>query len=339
MSSLSRPKVVLLHELDRPSLELLSRHCGITGPFDDTSDGVRRTLAEIADTDGILCSYSDTIDKEMISRAAKLRVLSCISETSSKIDIEAATKAGVYVTLTTGTLSESVADFTWLLILAAARQLFDLDRYIRQTGWTKVAPPDFLGVDVHSKTLGLIGLGRIGREVARRAMGFKMRCIYYDVVRAPREVEDEVRATYASMDQLLGESDIVSIHTSLTKETYHLIDASKIALMKKSAIVVNTARGAIIDESALINALSRGDIAVAALDVFEEEPLSPSHPIVKLRNVILTPHQASSTIETRAKTYELAVQNLLSVLAGERPRNLANPAVEQIRPLTELKIL
>jgi glyoxylate reductase len=267
---------------------------------------------------GLICQITDTIDDEVLASEPGLKVVSNIAVGYNNIDVQAARRRGVVVTNTPDVLTETTADFAWALLMAAARRVVEADAYARSGQW-KAWKWDLLwGLDVHGKTLGIVGFGRIGRAVARRALGFDMRVLYSDAVRADAGVERELRATYVDRDRLFRESDFVSLHTPLLPETRHLIDERTLRSMKKSAVLVNAARGPIVDEAALVRALTERWIAAAGLDVFEEEP--KIHPgLLTLTNVVLAPHIASASFDTRLAMATLAVRNCLAVLDGKPP--------------------
>ena len=230
------------------------------------------------------------------------------------------------MTNTPGAMDDTTADFAWCLILATARRLPEADRLVRSGRWTRWRFMDFLGHDIYGKTIGICGFGRIGRGVARRAMGFSMKVLYASRSRAPDSVEQEFRASYVDKHTLLRESDVVTLHLPLFAETRHYIGAGELALMKKTAILVNAARGPVVDEKALVKALKAGRIAGAGLDVYENEPkLAPG--LAKLPNTVLAPHMASASIETRLRMSNMAVANCIAGLTGQRPPNLLNPDV------------
>jgi glyoxylate reductase len=268
--------------------------------------------------EGLICHIISTIDEEILGASPSLKVVSNVAVGYNNIDLAAARLHGVVVTNTPDVLTETTADFAWALLMAAARRVVDADHYARSGQW-KAWKWDLLwGQDVHGKTLGVLGFGRIGRAVARRAGGFGMRILYHDALRADGAAERELRASYVDRDTLLRESDFVSVHTPLMPETRHLIDETALRVMKKTAILVNAARGPIVDEAALVRALGEGWIAGAGLDVFEEEP--KIHPgLLPLRNVVLAPHIASASHDTRLGMATLAVRNCLAVLEGQAP--------------------
>ena len=234
----------------------------------------------------------------------------------NNIDVAAAQRRGVTITNTPDVLTETTADFAWALLMGAARRVVEADRYARSGEWTTWKWDLLWGMDIYGKTLGVLGFGRIGRAVARRALGFNMRVLYHDPVRSSPEMERELKATYVDRDTLLRESDFVSLHVLLSAETRHLIDERALRTMKKTAVLVNAARGPIVDEAALVRALSERWIAAAGLDVFEEEP--KIHPgLLPLTNVVMAPHIASASLDTRIAMSTLAVKNCLAVLDGK----------------------
>jgi len=249
------------------------------------------------------------------------------------IDVAEATQRGIYVTNTPGVLTETTADYAFTLLMVTARRIVEADKWVRAGHWNvSWGPMMFLGGDIHGKTLGIIGLGRIGTEVARRATGFEMKVIYNDQVRNP-ELEQTLMLQYMELERLLQEADFVSLHVPLTKETHHLIGEKELNLMKKTAYLINTSRGPVIDEEALFRVLSEGIIAGAGLDVFVEEPISRDNPLLALENVTLSPHIASASIETRTKMAEMAVTNMIEFFEGHTPPNLVNLEVLKIKPL------
>jgi glyoxylate reductase len=247
--------------------------------------------------------------------------------------IEEATKRGIRVTNTPGVLTETTADCAFTLLMAISRRIVEADRFIREKKWVHAwGPKMFIGSDIHGKTLGIIGLGRIGTAMVSRASGFNMRVIYYDPYRN-KEKEKTLGIDYKPLDDVLEESDFVSIHVPLTPETHHLFGEEEFKRMKASAFLVNTSRGPVVDEKALFKALKIGWIRGAGIDVHEKEPIEQDNPLLELDNVILTPHIASGSVETRTKMAVIAASNLVAVLKGEEPPNLVNPEVKKIKPL------
>jgi len=275
-------------------------------------------VSRLKGKDGLICHIISTIDEEVLASAPTLKVVANVAVGYNNIDVAAARRRGVIVTNTPDVLTETTADFAWTLLMATARRVVEADHYARSGRWTAWKWDLLWGADVHGTTLGIVGFGRIGRAVARRALGFNMRVLYHDAVRADAAVERELSATATDLETLLREADFVTLHTNLTPETRHLIGERTLRLMRKSAIVVNAARGPIVDEAALAQALREGWIAGAGLDVFEEEPRI--HPdLLPLQNVVLAPHIASASRDTRIAMATLAVRNCVAVLEGKAP--------------------
>jgi len=274
-------------------------------------------LARLRGKQGLICQITDAIDDEVLATQG-LQVVSNVAVGYNNVDVAAARRRGVVVTNTPDVLTETTADFAWALLMAAARKVVDADRYVRSGEWKSWRWDLLWGLDVHGKTIGVLGFGRIGRAVARRARGFGMRVLYHDAVRATHDAERELEATYVDRPTLLRESDFVTLHVLLSAETRHLIDEASLRSMKKTAVLVNAARGPIVDEAALSRALGEGWIAAAGLDVFEEEPTV--HPgLLPLTNVVMSPHIASASFDTRLAMSTLAVKNCLAVLEGKPP--------------------
>jgi len=335
---LARPKVYVTRKLPSPGLEIVSEVCDVVLHEDDQPPSREEIIRNIVDKDGILCLLTDKMDSVVMDAAPKLKVISSVSVGYDHIDVAAATKRGIYVTYTPGVLTEATADFTWTLMMSIARRLCEADRYVRAGRWKiSWSPTMMLGEDVYGRTLGIIGLGRIGAAMAKRARGFNMKVLYYDIQRPPSEKEAEFGVQYAPLEELLKQSDFISIHIPLMKETYHFIDEEKLKMMKPTALFINTSRGPIVDQKALAKALNEGWIAGAALDVFEKEPIDMNDPLLKLENVILALHIASATKQSRSKMAELAAKNLVAVLKGEEPLHLVNSEVMKIRPLSQVK--
>ncbi len=275
-------------------------------------------VSRLKGKDGLICHIISTIDEEVLASAPTLKVVANVAVGYNNIDVAAARRRGVIVTNTPDVLTETTADFAWTLLMATARRVVEADHYARSGRWTAWKWDLLWGADVHGTTLGIVGFGRIGRAVARRALGFNMRVLYHDAVRADAAVERELSATATDLETLLREADFVTLHTNLTPETRHLIGERTLRLMRKSAIVVNAARGPIVDEAALARALREGWIAGAGLDVFEGEPRI--HPdLLPLQNVVLAPHIASASRDTRIAMATLAVRNCVAVLEGKAP--------------------
>ena len=313
------PKSVLISNvLPREAVQMIPKEIAVE--LNDTDQPLPKAelIRRLEGKAGLICHIISTIDDEVLAAAPGLKVVSNVAVGFNNIDVAAARKRGVVVTNTPDVLTETTADFAWALLMAAARRVVEADHFARSGQWTRWQWDLLWGNDVHGKTLGIIGFGRIGRAVARRALGFGMRVLYHDAMRADAGAERELKAAYAEPDVVLRESDFVSLHTLFIPETRHLINERALRLMKKTAILVNAARGPIVDEAALVKALTEGWIAGAGLDVFEEEP--KIHPgLLPLKNVVLAPHIASASLDTRLAMATLAVRNCLAVLDGKPP--------------------
>jgi glyoxylate reductase len=311
------PRVLVTRRLPAPARARLASRCRLD--VHDRSAELPRPdlLRRVRDCDGLLCLLTDRVDAELLAAAPRLRAVSTFSVGYDHIDLKACASRGVAVTNTPGVLTETVADFTWALLLAAARRVVEGDHWIRRGryhGWDTLL---LLGADVHHKTLGLAGFGRIGQAVARRARGFSMKVLYHDVRPAPQDVERECGAFRVPLAELLACSDFVSVHAALDAGSRHLIGEPELAGMKPGAFLINTSRGAVVDEKALVRALESGRLGGAALDVFEREPLL--EPGLRRRpNALLQPHLASATEETRGRMAEMAADGLLDSLEGRR---------------------
>jgi glyoxylate reductase len=322
-----RPRVYVARRLPDPALTLLREHADITVWGTDEVPPPRDVLLrESAPSDGLISLLTDKVDGAFLDACPKLKGVSNYAVGFDNIDVEAATARGVVITNTPGVLTETTADFAFTLLMAAARRVVEADRYTREGRWKSWMPMLFLGQDIHHATLGLVGLGRIGAAVAKRGRGFDMTVLYHDVIRR-EDLERDLGIAHTTLDDLLRRSDFVSVHTPLTAQTRHLIGAAQFRLMKKTAILVNSARGPIVDQDALVDALRSGTIAGAGLDVFELEPIAADHPLLKLDNVTVAPHIASASVETRTKMALMAAEGLLAVLDGRRPSNFVNPDV------------
>lgn len=315
--AMERPRVLVTRRLPAPCRELLDARFDLDVHDRATAIPRRELLRRIEDKDGLLCLLTDRVDRELLEAAPRLKAVSTYSVGYDHVDVEACAQRNIPVTHTPGVLTETVADFTLALLLSAARRVVEGDGWMRRGRYKGWDPMLLLGVDVHGKTLGLVGLGRIGQAVARRAKGFAMRVLYHDTRPAPPEVEAELGARRVPFDELLAESDFVSLHTVLDAGTRHLIGREELGKMKPSAVLVNTARGPIVDEKALVAALKDGRLRGAALDVFEREPLLEPG-LRGRRNAVLAPHLASATEETRRKMAVMAAEGLTDSLEGRR---------------------
>jgi glyoxylate reductase len=281
--------------------------------------------AQLRDADGLVCLLTDTIDEPLLAEAPRLRIVANVAVGYDNIDVAAASRRRIVVTNTPGVLTETTADFTWALLLATARRVAEADAFTRAGKFTEWGLMLLLGGDVHGKTLGILGLGRIGRAVTRRAQGFAMRVLYHDAVR-DLEAERDLGVVYRERDALLREADFVTLHVPLLPETHHYIDERALRLMKPTAYLVNAARGPVVHEAALVRALREGWIAGAGLDVYEEEPrVDPG--LLECPNAVLAPHIASASRETRLRMTTMAVEDALAVLDGRRPAHPVNPEV------------
>lgn len=282
-------------------------------------------LDKIRDVEGLLCPGTLTIDKEILEAAPRLRVVSNVAVGYSNLDVETLNAMRIPIGYTPTVLTETTADLTLALILASARRIVEADSYVKQGKWVNVGQTDLFGVDVNNTTLGIVGLGRIGSQVAKRARAFNMRVLYYDVVRR-EDLEQLLGVEYvANLPELLATADFISIHTDLNERTKHMIGAKEFAVMKPTAIFINISRGQIVDQKALYEALKNRKILRAALDVVTVEPIPPGDPLLSLDNVIITPHIGSAVLRTRKRMLEVGIENLLAGLRGERLPYCANP--------------
>jgi glyoxylate reductase len=319
----SKPKVVSTRPLFPEARAILDQNFQID--YWTAPERISRAdlLKRVADKDGLVCLLTEKVNDELLNAAPKLRIAATVSVGYDNIDVPACTRHRVVATNTPGVLDDTTADFAWTLIMAIARRLLEGDAWIRSGTWPGWDLDQLVGGDVWGKTLGIIGFGRIGRGVARRASGFNMRIVYNDAVRAPAQAEQELHAEFVNRDTLFRESDFISLHVPLMSETRHLICAENLEKMKPTAYLVNTSRGPVVDEAALAHALENKKIAGAALDVFENEP--KVHPaLLPRKDVILTPHIASASLETRTKMAVMAANNLVAFFEGRRPPNALN---------------
>lgn len=288
-------------------------------------------LERLPNIDGLLTMLTDPIDEEVIAAGGhRLKVISQMAVGYDNVDLAAATRRGIPVGHTPGVLTETTADFTWALLMAAARRVVEADSEVRSGVWQPWGPDVLTGMDIYGKTLGIIGLGRIGRAVAQRARGFSMRVLYFERNRDIK-AEESLGVEYCSLEELFRQSDFVTVHVYYSPETHHLIDRKRLEQMKSTAVLVNTARGPVVDPDALTWALQTSRIAAAGIDVFEPEPIPADHLILKLKNLVITPHIASASKETRERMAEIAVDNLIAGLRDERLPHCANPQVYEKR--------
>jgi len=320
-----KPKILVTREVFDETLAYLAEHCEVESnqadqPFDPA------TLAQrMDDKDGVVCCLTDRIDEALLAKSPRLKVVANIAVGYNNIDVPACTARGVMVTNTPGVLDDSTADLAFTLILATARRLTEAEAYVRAGKWQGWHLKQMLGVDVHHATLGIIGMGRIGQQIARRASGFKMRVLYHNRNRWPADVEKWLNAEYVGKDQLLAQSDFVVLQIPYSPATHHYIGAPELKQMKPTAILINSTRGGVVDDAALVDALKNGTIRAAGLDVFENEP--KLHPgFLELKNVVLAPHVGSSTEATRRAMAMTAAKNAVAALTGATPPNSLNPA-------------
>jgi len=319
-----KPKILVTREVFDETLSYLGGHCEVESnqadmPFDP------ETLAQrLGDKDGVVCCLTDRIDDKLLARCPQLKVAANIAVGYNNIDLAACTARGVMATNTPGVLDDSTTDLAWTLMLAAGRRLTEAEAYVRGGQWKGWHLKQMLGVDVHHATLGIIGMGRIGQAIARRAAGFKMPVLYHNRNRLPGDVEKWLSATYAAKDELLAQSDFVVLQMPYSPQTHHFIGEAELKKMKPTAILINSTRGGVVDDAALIRALKSGTIRAAGLDVFEGEPkLNPG--FLELKNVVLAPHIGSSTEATRRAMAMTAAKNAVAALIGGTPPNLLNP--------------
>jgi lactate dehydrogenase-like 2-hydroxyacid dehydrogenase len=324
----TRPRVFVARRIPDAGLAPILEACSGDVWDDELPPPRDELLRRVAGRDGILMLLTDRVDDELLDAAGpQLRVVSNYAVGFDNVDVAACTRRGIPVGNTPGVLTETTADLAWALLMAAARRVAEGDRYVRAGRWRTWGPQLLLGGDVHGATLGIVGFGRIGQAVARRAAGFGMTVLYWSRSRAEPALERELGATWVDLDELLARSDFVTLHVSLNDETRHIIGAEALARMKPSAVLVNTARGPVVDQAALAEALEQRTIAAAALDVTDPEPMAPDDPLLQVDNCLVVPHIASASFATRGKMAEMAAANLLAGLRGERLPNPVNPEV------------
>ena len=320
-----KPKVYCTHPLFDEARNVLNANCDIQYWTEAERPPREELLRRVKDREGLICLLTEKINEELLRSAPKLRIVSNVAVGFDNIDVEACTKRGVVATNTPGVLDETTADFAWTLLLAVARRLGEGEALARSGNWKGWNLDQLCGADVWGKTLGIVGFGRIGRAVARRASGFQMKVLYTDAVRATEDIEKSVTVEYRDMNSLLADSDFITLHVPLLPDTRALFDAAKFFRMKPTAFLINTSRGPVVDEAALVAALENKKIAGAALDVYENEPFI--HPGLKRPNVVLAPHLASASLETRSKMATMAANNMVALFKGQRPPNMLNPDI------------
>jgi lactate dehydrogenase-like 2-hydroxyacid dehydrogenase len=319
-----KPGILVTREVFDETLDYLRQHCEVDANQQDAPYAPDALAGKLADKSGVMCALTDRIDAKLLERCPRLRVVANIAVGYNNIDVAACSARGVMVTNTPGVLDDSTADLAWGLLMATARRLTELERRVRAGEWTGWRLKQWLGTDVHHATLGIIGMGRIGQVIARRASGFDMKVLYSNRKRVAADIEKRLNATHVPREALLRQSDFVVLQMPYSPETHHLIGAAELKLMKPTAILVNSTRGGVVDDAALVAALKAGTIRGAGLDVFENEPkLNPG--FLELDNVVIAPHVGSSTEATRQAMAMTAAKNAVAALTGAVPPNLLNP--------------
>lgn len=314
-----KPKVFITRKIPQEIVEKIEAVCTVD-MWEEEDTQIPRDVLEnrVQDIDGLFCLITENIDEGLLSKSKNLKVVSNMAVGYNNIDIEAAKQRGITVTNTPGVLTETTADLTFALLMATSRRLTEASSYLRNGDWKTWSPMQFTGQDIFGATIGIVGMGRIGEAVARRAKGFDMKVLYHNRNRKP-EVEEMLGVEYAELDQLLQLSDFVVILTPYSKETVDLISERELSLMKPTAVLINTARGGIVNEEALYNALKNNKIWAAGIDVFETEPVHLDHPLLTLPNVVALPHMGSASVKTRLKMAELAADNLIKGVTNQTP--------------------
>jgi glyoxylate reductase len=322
---MAKPKVLATRPLFPAAQKILNGNCEVDYWTQPERIPKEELLCRVKDKEGLVCLLTEKVDEELLAAAPKLRIAANVAVGYDNITVADCTKRGVVATNTPGVLDETTADFAWTLLMAVARRLGEGEALARSGEWKGWDLDQLVGADVWGKTLGLVGFGRIGRAVARRASGFQMKVIYHDAVRVPLDVERGFHAEYRDLNALLHEADFVSLHVPLLPETRGLFNAKMFSQMKPTSFLINTSRGPVVNEADLVQALESKKIAGAALDVYEKEPLI--NPGLKRPNVVLAPHISSASLETRTKMACMAAENVVALLKGQRPPNILNPEV------------
>jgi glyoxylate reductase len=321
-----QPKVLVSRKIPQAGVDMLAQHFRLDVNAEDKAIPPAELAKRLADCDGLVCLLLDKIDEGLLAAAPNLKVVSNVAVGYDNFDLAALNKYRVMGTNTPGVLTDTTADFAFTLLMAAARRVVEADNYVRAGKFKEWGIELFLGQDIHHATLGILGMGRIGLGMARRARGFEMRVIYHDEYRAKPEVEREYGLEYMSQEEVIKQADFLSLHVPLLPSTRHLLGAPQFAMMKRNAIIVNTSRGPVIDEAALAEALKNNVIAGAGLDVFEFEPkVNPA--LMGLSNVVIVPHIASASVATRTRMSTMAAENCIAALEGKTPPNLVNTDV------------
>lgn len=323
---MAKPRVYITRRIAQEALDMITQVAEIEIWPQELPPSYQVLLKKVRDVEGLLTLLTDRIDAALMEAAPKLKVISNLAVGYDNIDVSEATRRGIVVGNTPGVLTETTADFAFALLMAAARRVVEANAFTRKGQWKTWGPMVMLGQDIHHATLGIVGLGRIGIEVAKRAKGFGMKVLYYDQIRRSDEEEKRLGVEYVSeLPTLLSRSDFVSLHLSLSPQTHHLIGAAEFAVMKPTAILVNSSRGSVVDQKALYEALKSRQLFAAAIDVTEIEPIPPEDPLLTLDNIIITPHIASASFTTRTNMATMAAANLIAGLHGQIPPNCANP--------------
>jgi len=322
-----RPKVYVTRKIPESGLAMIEERFEVEIWPEHTPPPKTVILEKVRHVDALVSLLSDKIDAEIYDSAPRLKIIAQYAVGFDNIDVKDATKRGIYITNTPEVLTETTADFAWALLMAVARRVVEADKYVRTGRWKVGWQPNMLlGKEVHGATIGIIGAGRIGSAVARRAKGFQMKIVYYDII--PRtELEEELDAERVDLETLLKKSDFVSVHVPLTKQTFHMINEEKISLMKKTAYLINNSRGSVVDENSLCHAIKEKMIAGAGLDVFEQEPTPLDNILLSLDNVVVAPHVSSGTYKTRSRMAEMVAENLIAFFEGRTPPNLVNQEI------------
>jgi glyoxylate reductase len=332
---MAKLKIYVTRKMPERGLTIIRKHFD-TEVWPEYAPPPKKIIIEKAkDVDALATLLSDKIDAEVFDAAPKLKIVSQMAVGFDNIDLQEATKRGIYVTNTPEVLTDTTADFAWALLMAVARRVVEADKYVRTGQWKVGWHPDMMtGTDVHGATIGIVGAGRIGYAMAKRAKGFDMKILFYDVIPRP-EMEKDFQAKRVDLDTLLKEADFVTVHVPLMKETHHLMNEQRLRLMKKTAYLINNSRGPVVDEKALYKALKEGWITAAGIDVFEQEPAPMDNPLLKLDNIVVAPHISSASHETRSKMAEMVADNLVSFFEGKKPPNLVNQDVMKVKPLSK----
>ena len=327
---MAKPKVFVARKIAQEALDTIAEVTEMDLWEDELPPSRDVLMKKVQDIDGLLSLLTDKVDAGLMDAAPKLKIVSNMAVGFDNIEVAEATKRSILVGNTPGVLTETTADFAWSLIMAAGRRIAEGDRWTRSGKWQTWGPMILLGHDIHHATLGIVGCGRIGLEIAKRARGFDMKLLYHDAIRRKPEEEKEYGLEFVpDLYDLLSRSDFVTVHVPLTAETRHMISSQEFAAMKPTAVFVNSARGPIVDPKALYEALKSGQIFAAGLDVTEPEPITMDDPLLTLENIIIAPHIASASVATRTKMANMAAANLIAGLKGEMPPNCVNPEVLQ----------